>query len=379
MPRKRTTPTTDEHRPARAVLSRRDADVAAIVRAWRRLAVLPSRRAAQTRSRGEKTLVGCSGGADSVALVLALAAATDRVVVGHVVHDLRFRKEAMADRDFVRAFAERLGLEFVEAEVQVKGRKAGGTGNAEAVARSARSQALLEMAGTRGIRFVAVAHHADDQLETVLMSLVRGAGMRGLSGMPAKRVLGWHDERRVWLVRPMLDATIKGGITREVCRGMCERAGIAWREDDTNMDVSRLRAAMRHRVVPVLKEIRPHAAARAVSAARLTRDASRVIDRVIAGCVGEGHTRGSTGGMCVSRHDATRHGEAVVGGVVRRLYLQVIGGAGYDALTSRALEPIVRAALDEDPEKRDFRVGGALVRVKGNDLCVYPFRERTHE
>lgn len=311
-----------------------------------------------------------------MALVLALAAATDRVVVGHVVHDLRARQEAEADRDFVRALAERLGLEFAEAQVRVKGRKAGGTRNAEAVARAARSEALLEMAGTRGVRFVAVAHHADDQLETLLMGLVRGAGMRGLSGMPAKRVLGWYDERRVWLVRPMLEAAIKGGITREVCRGMCERAGIAWREDATNTDVSRLRAAMRHRVVPVLKEIRPHAAARAASAARLTRDAARVIDRVVAECVDTGHVRGSTGGMCVSRHGATRHGELVVGGVVRRLFLQVIGGAGYDALTSRALAPIVRAAMDNDPDKRDFRVGGAMVRVKANDLCVYPFREK---
>ena len=271
--RKRTTEAREAGRPVRAVLSRRDADVAAIVRAWRRQTTLRKRDGKE--AQGGRTLVGCSGGADSVALLLALAAATDRLVVGHVVHDLRPREEALADREFVRDLAERLGLEFAEAEVGVKakrkerGAKGGsGTRNVEALARRARYAALMEMAGERGIRFVAVAHHADDQLETVVMSLLRGSGPAGLSGMPERRVLGWPDELRVWLVRPMLGAVIRGGITREVCRRMCERAGIAWREDATNADTSRLRSAVRHRVVPVLKEIRPSAAERATSAAR---------------------------------------------------------------------------------------------------------------
>lgn len=386
MKRKRTTPAREVGRPARAVLSRRDADVAAIVRAWRRQTSVRSKGAQGKQGKhrgeggaGEKTLVGCSGGADSVALVLALASATDRVVVGHVVHDLRPRTETLGDRDFVRDLAERLGLEFAEAGVKVKGRVGkgkSGTRNLEALARRARYEALLEMAGGRGIRFVAVAHHADDQLETVVMSLLRGSGPAGLSGMPERRVLGWHDERRVWLIRPMLGAVIKGGITREVCRRMCERAGIVWRDDATNTDVSRLRAAVRHRVVPVLREIRPSAAERATSAARLSAGVARLVGRIVRECIDAGHDCGSTGGYCVPRMLVAERGEVVVGEAVRRMYAMVVGPDGYDALTARALGPIVRAAMDESPEKRDFRVGAGLVRVKGDELCVYPHREK---
>lgn len=348
--------------------------MAAVVRAWRRLTAL--RNQGKERGAGGRTLVGCSGGADSVSLVLALASATDRVVVGHVVHDLRPRKEALADRDFVRDLAERLGLEFAEASVKVKRKRGAGTRNLEALARRARYDALLEMAGERGIRFVAAAHHADDQLETVVMSLLRGSGPAGLSGMPERRVLGWLDERRVWLVRPMLGAVIRGGITREVCRRMCERAGVTWRDDTTNTDVSRLRAAVRHRVVPVLRDIRPSAAERATSAARLSSGIARLVGRIVTECIEAGHERGSTGGYCVPRMLVAERGEVVAGEAVRRMYGMVVGRKGYDALTARALGPIVRAVMDDDPEKRDFRVGDGLVRVKGPELCVYPHREK---
>ena len=70
--------------------------------------------------KGEPTLIACSGGADSSALVLALAAVADNVVIGHVVHDLRARAEALADRDAARTLAEVLGVRFVEREVRAQ-------------------------------------------------------------------------------------------------------------------------------------------------------------------------------------------------------------------------------------------------------------------
>ena len=69
-------------------------------------------------------------------------------------------------------------------------------------------------------------------------------------------------------------------------------------------------------------------------------------------------------------------GEVVGGEAVRRMYGMVVGKQGYDALTARAMGPIVRAIMDNDPEKRDFRVGAGLVLIKGDELCVCPYREK---
>ena len=155
---------TGPHAPPHRGVRRSDPAVAEVVARWRRL------------TGGARTLVACSGGADSVALLLMLRAATDDLVAGHVVHDLRPRDEALADRDAVRGLADACGVPFVSEEVRVP------AGNAEGMARTARYEALARMAQEHGCASVASAHHAGDQLEGVVMALVRGAGVRGLGG-----------------------------------------------------------------------------------------------------------------------------------------------------------------------------------------------------
>ncbi|MBL8745089.1 MAG: tRNA lysidine(34) synthetase TilS, partial [Phycisphaerae bacterium] len=180
-------------------------------------------------SGGSRTLIACSGGADSTALLLALALASRELVVGHVLHDLRARADAEADRDFVRVLADRLGLPFVEAEVRV----AACPGNAESNARRERYRSLARLASAHNCLFVATAHHADDQFETMLMALTRGCGPGGLRGIAPSRVLPESEtDRVVTLIRPMLH------VTRAEARAACASAGIAWREDRTNTDTS---------------------------------------------------------------------------------------------------------------------------------------------
>ncbi len=210
-------------------------------RLWRRggeLAVLPE----STEPRLGKGMHagGVLGGADSVALVLALAAATDRIVVGHVVHDLRTREEVEGDRDFVRDLTAELGLSFVERAVKVRSkRRDGGKGNLEALARAARYDALVEMAAEAKCRFVATAHHADDQVETLLMGIMRGVGLVGLSGMAESRLLGRAGDgngKRVWLIRPMIAAEVRGGVTaRHAASCARTRASLSARTRPTRM------------------------------------------------------------------------------------------------------------------------------------------------
>lgn len=351
-------------------LSRRDPPVAAIVRSWRRLTGKPGTRA----GKGEPTLVACSGGADSCALVAALATATDRMVVAHVVHDLRPREEAMAGRDAAWELAERLGLSFVEAEVSVRGvKQAGAIGNREAAARAARYAALRRMAIERGIRFVATAHHDDDQLETVLMSLLRGAGAAGIRGMRLRRPLmgGKGGSGPVWLIRPMIGCGADrpdAAVTREVCRRLCDDAGVVWSEDATNADTRRVRAAVRHRVLPVLKEIRPDAAARGAAAAVQSARVGGLLRREAARIIAKGQE--SKDGLAWERARLRAEPSVVLGEFVLRMRTRVCGRKGGAGVSRRAIEGVVQAIRDRSTEPRRFGIAGMVVLVTARRVTV---------
>jgi tRNA(Ile)-lysidine synthase len=186
------------------------------------------------------TVLGVSGGADSTALLVAAVAGGHRVVAAHFHHGLRGR-EADEDAEAVRDLADRLGVPFV------LGRAEPPAGPDEASARRARYAFLLGVARARGAPAVAVAHTADDQAETVLMRLIRGAGARGLGGMAPSRPLG----EGVVLLRPLLR------YTRAEVVAYLRRRGIPYREDSSNADRRRLRNRVRHELLPLLRTYNP--------------------------------------------------------------------------------------------------------------------------
>jgi tRNA(Ile)-lysidine synthase len=188
--------------------------------------------------RGRRVAVGLSGGLDSTVLlqVLAEAAAAHgfslRAV--HVHHGLSPNAGAWAR--FCRALCRRLGVPLSVRKVAVIA-KGGGL---EAAAREARYGAY------RGVRAdaLALAHQLDDQAETVLMNLLRGAGRRGASGMPARALL--QDGKL--LLRPLLE------VPRAAIRAYAESRALDWIEDESNADMARTRNFIRLRVAPVLEE-----------------------------------------------------------------------------------------------------------------------------
>ncbi|MBX3378138.1 MAG: tRNA lysidine(34) synthetase TilS [Phycisphaeraceae bacterium] len=322
-----------------------------------------------------RTLIACSGGGDSAGLVLALAAAVSRArevfVVGHVVHDLRSREETLADRDSAKELAGALGLPFVEAEVRARGK-----GNLEAAARRLRYAALARMAKEAACRYIATAHHAEDQLETILMAMVRGAGPRGMAGIAAWRRVGNVSEEggeggaggaggnRVGakLIRPAL------GVGREELRGVCRSAGWVWREDATNADESRLRAVIRARVVPELERIRPGAAKRAARGASLWRGAAKEVQRQAA-IVMERAKVGDTE-LVWERSELRAYPEVVVGELVRLAGLRLLGRRGRDRMTARVVGRVARAIGDRVTQPREFRLGGLMVVVSARRVVI---------
>lgn len=173
-------------------------------------------------------VVGLSGGADSAALAFVAREAGLGVRAVHVHHGLP-GSEVMAEA--ARAVASSLDLDLEVAGVEV-----GPGASLEAQARTARYRAL-EDALLPG-EWLGIAHTRDDQVETVLINLLRGAGVDGLAGMPA---------RRLPLIRPLL------GVSRTDTRRLATLAGLAWRDDPTNADLGHLRNRIRRRLLPELE------------------------------------------------------------------------------------------------------------------------------
>ena len=161
-----------------------------------------------------------------------------RLSVAHLDHGVR-GEQARADAAFVEDLARRLGLPFDLGHWRPERAR-----HFEADARKARYGWLREIAAARGATAVAVGHTLDDQAETILHRIVRGTGPRGLSGMPRRRALS--GDPPIALVRPLL------GVSRQAIRVSLEALGQGFHEDDSNADVSRTRARIRHDLLPRL-------------------------------------------------------------------------------------------------------------------------------
>ncbi len=209
---------------------------------------------------GDRVGVAVSGGGDSVALLLLLeelrAELGVSLVVLHFNHQLR-GADSDADEQFVADLASSRGLEFVSArrDVTAEARRLGQ--NLEEVARQLRYGFFNEVAQSGRVTRVAVAHTADDQAETVIARLLRGTGPTGLAGIyPVVGVV----------VRPLL------GVRRGAVREYLKSCGQTWREDASNRDATRLRARIRHTLLPLLEtEFQPAAVERLAALASTAR------------------------------------------------------------------------------------------------------------
>jgi tRNA(Ile)-lysidine synthase len=194
---------------------------------------------------GDTLIVALSGGADSSALLDLLSRLpgyTLHLVAAHLNHSLR-GVESDADEEFCRALAARYAIPFESRRIDVKELAAHSRLNLEDAGRQARIRFLDEIRSGYGAAAVALAHHADDQAETVLMRLLRGSGMTGLSGMAPRNERGY--------VRPLLD------ISRSEIEQYLGARGLEWREDASNRDTTFLRNRVRHQLLPLLETYNP--------------------------------------------------------------------------------------------------------------------------
>lgn len=210
----------------------------------------------------EKLLIGLSGGADSVALAYLMRQEKLSLTAVHVNHGLR---GAESDQD--EAFVRRLCSEW-QLPLMVY-RAVPPEHSGEDWARQVRYGFFREAMADSGAQAIALAHHRDDQAETFLLHLLRGAGLDGLCGMAKEsRVLG------VRVVRPLLD------MTRQELRDILTAAGIPWREDGSNRDTKYLRNALRRELLPMMERLAPGAAGRIATAAALLQEDAEVLEQL---------------------------------------------------------------------------------------------------
>ncbi len=222
---------------------------------------------------GDRVCCAISGGADSVALLCSLAEANAAkeslgVVLRavHVHHGLR-GKEADEDEQFVRALCERLGVDLHLERVDTPARQVEAREGVEEAARHLRYGVFWKLLGEGWADAVVTAHSTDDQAETVLMKLLRGAWTEGLGGIsPVLAAPAGKKAAAGQIVRPML------GVRRaEVERFLRERKQ-HWREDSSNRDLSLMRNRMRHEVLPLLRTLNPAVEEALARTAAIARD-----------------------------------------------------------------------------------------------------------
>lgn len=221
---------------------------------------------------GSRLLLGYSGGLDSTVLLHVLAALRAQqgwqLECAHVHHGLSPNADNWADRCAAQCRA--LGLPLSVLRIEVSRVSPDGL---ECAARDARYSALHTHAHERGLDTLLTAHHADDQAETLLHNMVRGAGLLGLAGMP-----GWRaaDADRVATLRPLL------GVPRSALQAHAQAHGLSWIDDESNADTRYARNYLRREVLPALTSRWPRAAEAMAGVARRLGEAQTLLDGLAA-------------------------------------------------------------------------------------------------
>lgn len=217
-------------------------------------------------------IAGFSGGADSLALIISLKAVGIQVISAHFNHHLR--EEADQDARAAGVMASHLDIPFISGGADVPELVREQKISVEEAARQSRYIWLLEQARLYAAQAVAVAHTADDQVETILMHLLRGCGLDGLTGMPYRQFFPLWDER-IPVVRPLLT------FWRSDTEAICTAAQLQPVVDVSNQSTRYFRNRIRLELVPYLQEYNPQVKAHLLQTAQILSEEKGILEPII--------------------------------------------------------------------------------------------------
>ncbi len=330
-------------------------------------------------ARGERLVVGVSGGPDSTALAFLLDElniAQDRgwrLHLAHLNHGLR-GSDSDSDAGFVADLAERSGWEVTidQRPVQQRAQQSGGT--LEETARNERYDFFERVLTDQNAQLIATAHHADDNVETVLHRLIRGTGIRGLSGIPAVRPLRNGQPHR--LIRPLLN------VRRADILAYLDRRDITYCHDHTNEVTEFTRNRIRNELIPKLEQDYNPAVTDAVlrlaeQARRLNEFVQRAVDeRFPTMLIGERGAEHPTE-ITLNATALLREPQALQTELIRRAIATL--GVGEKKLTFGHLLSIVELAQQNVSGKRLELPGGLMVEYDHKTLRLVANMHKTRE
>jgi tRNA(Ile)-lysidine synthase len=307
---------------------------------------------------GEGVAVAVSGGADSLATLHALRSLSGprgwRIAVATVDHGLR--PGSAADASFVVDHAKGLGMPVAARVLDPADlREARRDQGLEGAARAARYAALNAAADELGCRWIATGHTQDDQAETVLLQLLRGAGPDGLAGMAT--VSGR-------LLRPLL------GATRAQTRACCQALGLRWREDPSNADEDLLRNAVRARVLPLLESLRPGAVSTLARTAELARAEREWAEQAASGTLDALAAEGAAGGGRLQVGAAALAGLPL--GLARRVVREAARRAGQPQPGAAATDAVLALGREGAPDGGCVRWADGGRALRDGTMIVWP-------
>lgn len=314
---------------------------------------------------GRPLLAAISGGVDSTALayVLERLRAEDRLPgplhFCHVDHGVR--EDSAQNADHVKALGERLDV-----PVHVQRLEGLGDHPAEDRMRDLRYRAIAEIAQQVEAGTVLTAHHADDNLETVLFRLLRGTGPRGLAGIPESRWLV-NDDRRCLLVRPFLR------VRRNTLHGLLSRIGIPVYADSTNEDLSYARNRLRHETIPRLqKELGIGLDVALMTVASTARAATEILDAQARRVLAERSIRRSAACLHLDLRSLKKDDSTFVAEALRMAHVDLHpeGTAPLQTFLERAMDLLAKP----DGTRLAGRGGLLVERTRKGLLLVDPTR-----
>lgn len=231
-----------------------------------------SRKSLQSPKSGKRIAVALSGGLDSVVLLdtvcKAQAKNQNQIFAFHIHHGLQ--KQADDWLIFCDKLAKKYKIHFDFRLLHLHSDEE--PGNVEARARAGRYEALADLCEEYGIEDLLLAHHQNDQAETVLLQFLRGSGVAGLSGMPASRGISTNPGITLW--RPLLNQS------RQELEAYAKEHRLKWIEDPSNQNTKYRRNAVRKKIIPALKKIQPEALANMARSAQLLGEAQTLLNRL---------------------------------------------------------------------------------------------------
>jgi tRNA(Ile)-lysidine synthetase-like protein len=314
---------------------------------------------------GEPVLAAVSGGPDSLSMTHCLVRLGYPVTAAHFDHGLR--TESGGDASWVGEWARAAGIPVVIWRASPPLEPSGH--NLEASARQARYRFLCETARARGIGKIATGHTADDQVETVLLHLLRGAGPEGLQGMLPSRSLAdlglAPAGSRLHLVRPLLEAS------RARVMDYVHSVGLQPRDDASNRDGRFARNRLRHDLLPALEAAFPGTKPALLRLGRLMGAQAEWLDEAVATAAPATLRGAGDRAVAIERQPFSGHPRAVRWAVLRRA-LQACLAAGGDEIGLADIERAEAAILSGDSGHRISLSGGLEVIPVGQEVVIRP-------